>query len=293
MRALINNIKPDLILVCDDGLKAFFIPTLLQKPCPIIYERHVSRNIMLNEKDSLLTTLKTHFYFSLMQILAKTFDKFVVLTNDNATEWHTKNIEIIPNPLTFYPDETSTLINKIVIAVGKQSYQKGYDRLLLSWQIVHKENPDWVLKIIGKFDENQGLEKLAISLKLGESVQFIDEDKNIVDRFLESSIFVLSSRYEGFGMVIIEAMACGLPVISYDCPCGPKEIIANNTDGLLIENDNIDAFAEAINRLIKDENLRHRLGSAARENVKRFKPEIVMQQWQKLFNELNDKKSLN
>ena len=140
LKTVVNNIKPDLILVCDDGLKAFFIPNILQKPCPIIYERHVSRNIMLNENDSLLTTLKTHFYFSLMQILSKTFDKFVVLTIDNATEWQTKNIAIIPNPLTFYPHEIATLTNKTVIAVGKQSYQKGYDRLLLSWQIVHKEN---------------------------------------------------------------------------------------------------------------------------------------------------------
>ena len=291
LKSLVNNIKPDIVLVCDDGLKGFFIPTILQKPCPIIYERHVSRNIMLNENDAIFKTIKTNFYFLLMQILAKNFDKFVVLTDDNVLEWNTKNIDVIPNPLTFYPDEKSSLTNKTVIAVGKQSYQKGYDRLLQSWKIVHKKNPDWILKIFGKFDESQGLVKLTENLKLSSSVQFFNEDKNIVERFLESSIFVLSSRYEGFGMVIIEAMACGLPAISFDCPCGPKEIISKNKDGFLIENGNIRAFASAINELIADENLRLQLGTNARENVKRFTAEIVMPQWQKLFNDLHINKN--
>ena len=283
LRRLANIIKPDIILVCDDGLKGFFIPTILAGTLPIIYERHVSRNIMLNENDSFFSIIKTKFYFLLMICLAKTFNKFVVLTNDNIAEWNTNNIEVIPNPLSFYPKQVAALENKIVIAVGKQSYQKGYDRLLKSWQIVNKVNPDWQLCIYGKLDESQGLELLAKKLNIQQSIRFFDAEKNIENCFLESSIFVLSSRYEGFGMVIIEAMACGLPVVSFDCPCGPKDIIDNEINGYLIQNNDIEQFANTINKLIDSKDLRHKLGENARTNAQRFMPEIVVSKWNNLF----------
>jgi glycosyltransferase involved in cell wall biosynthesis len=282
----IKTISPDIIIVCDDGLKGFFLPTLLGKNIPIIYERHVSKNILLNENDSNFQVIKSKLYFLLMNVLAKTFDKFVVLTNDNTAEWNLNNLEVIPNPLTFYPKESSTLLNKTVIAVGKQCYQKGYERLLESWQLVNKKNPDWTLKIYGKKDPNQGLEKKVLELEIQNSVLFFDADKNIKERFLEASIFVLSSRYEGFGMVIIEAMACGLPVVSFDCPCGPKDIIENEVDGFLVENGNGANFARKIIFLIENQNIRNDFGTTAKQNVKRFLPEIVLKKWDNLFKEL-------
>ncbi len=286
IKKIIQEIKPEIILVCDDGFKAFFLPILLMKPCPMIYERHVSKNVESNEKDSPLKILTNKTKFVLMDLLSGTYDKFVVLTQENTLEWKNNNLEVIANPLTFYPNSTSNLKNKTVIAVGKHCYQKGYDRLLQSWKIVHKKNPDWTLKIFGTIATNENLLGLSQKLNIEQSIQFFAPEKNIEKQYQEASIFVLSSRYEGFGMVIIEAMACGLPCVSFECPCGPKDIINNNKDGFLIENGAIIEFANKVNLLIEDENLRFEMGKKARENVKRFQPEIVVKMWHELFKKL-------
>ena len=287
MRKVVKELKPDVISVCDDGLKGFFLPKILKKPCPMIYERHVSKlaEIDANSKTG-FRRLLAEAKFSLMNHFAKDFDRFILLTNDNKTEWNLNNIEVISNPLSFYPEENSTLNNKIVLAVGRQSYQKGYDRLLQSWVLVQQKHPDWQLHIYGKFDPSQNLEPLATALKVDQTVTFFEPVKDINDKYLESSIYVMPSRFEGFGMVLIEAMACGVPCISFNCPCGPMDIISDSNDGFLIENDNIEAFAEKINLLIEDENLRRKLGRNAKENVKRYLPENIVEQWDVLFKTL-------
>ena len=109
---------------------------------------------------------------------------------------------------------------------------------------------------------------------------------NITDKYMESSIFVLSSRYEGFGMVIIEAMACGVPPVAFTCPCGPKDIIHDYQDGFLVENGNIEQLAEKICYLIEHEEERRQMGKLAKENVQRFKIEYIGRQWENLFQEL-------
>jgi glycosyltransferase involved in cell wall biosynthesis len=293
IKKVVKDLNPDLILVCDDGLKGFFLPLILDNCCPIIYERHVSKQVMFNEKDSYFQILKSNITFLLMNLLAKSFNKFVVLTNNNTHEWKTKNIEVIPNPLTFYPEFASSLENKTVIAVGKQSYQKGYDRLLKSWQIINKKNPDWILKIYGKLDESQGLDNLAKKLNIQDSVYFFDAEKNIQEKLLEASIFVLTSRFEGFGMVLIEAMACGLPIVSFDCPCGPKDIIKNNIDGFLVPNDDINLFANQVNLLIENKELRQKFSKNARENVKRFSTDIVLEKWNDLIKKTIGSRSIS
>ncbi|MBC7523100.1 MAG: glycosyltransferase, partial [Flavobacterium sp.] len=194
---------------------------------------------------------------------------------------------VIPNPLSFYPDESAALQNKTVIAVGKQGIQKGYDRLLDSWKIVHEKNPDWHLKIFGSFDASQKLESQAKDLNIDSTVHFFEPVKNIEKQFLESSIFVFSSRFEGFGMVLIEAMACGVPCISFDCPCGPSEIINDLEDGFLVPNGNIKLFASKINQLIAQQDLRLKMGKNAKENVKRYLPKKIIPQWDLLFKSLS------
>lgn len=277
------KVNPDVIIVCDDGLKAFFLPTFLGKKVPIIYERHVSKNIEIGKGFGIWRLILAKMKMKLMDILAPTFTKFIVLTTGNTKEWNSKNIQIIPNPLPFYPDESAKLLNRKVIAVGKQSYQKGYDRLLKCWKRVHNSHPDWILEIYGKLDASQKLDALARSLRIESTVRFYEPQYAIEAHYLDSSVYVMSSRFEGFGMVLIEAMACGLPCVSFDCPHGPSDIINDNRDGFLVNNGDTDALADKLNQLIEDRDLRVLMGKNAKENAKRFLPDSIMKQWDELF----------
>jgi glycosyltransferase involved in cell wall biosynthesis len=279
---IVKTVKPDVIAVCDDGLKGFFLPLLLSKPCPMIYERHASVQLNYGAKASIIKKLKNMLLHSVMIYRGSFFDAFVLLTNGNKKEWPLSNLKVIPNPLSFYPDIHSS-VSSIVMAVGSHSYNKGYDLLLSVWQIVIRKHPSMQLYIYGKIDEEQTYLKMAVELGINKSVHFFDPVPNIHEKYQEASIIVLPSRSEGFSMVLIEAMACGVPCVSFDCPCGPADIIQDGIDGFLVTNGDIDAFANKIITLIDDENLRQRMGSNARENVKRYLPDEIMPQWDTLF----------
>ena len=280
-------IQPDILLVCDDGLKGLMLPLIIGKPCPMVYERHVSKNIEIKtDERSLFVKIINRLKFKCMDFGASFYDVFVVLTQGNLYEWHSHNLKVISNPLSFYPNESALIKNKKVIAIGKHSHQKGYDRLLQIWKIVTKEHPDWLLEIYGASNPDHDLNGLAKDLQIKDHVKFYKPVRNIKDKLLESSILVLTSRFEGFGMVLIEAMACGLPVVSFNCPHGPSDIISQGEDGILIENGDIDSFAKALMEFIKHEEKRIQMGAAAKQNVKRFLPENVMKQWDQLFKSL-------
>lgn len=289
IKTVVNELCPDIISVCDDGLKGFFVPKILNANIPIIYERHVSKEIEINHNCSFWKKIIVKLKWKLMNHLGSSFSKFVVLTNGNLNEWESlKNVRVIPNPLSFYPETSSVLINKKVIAVGKQSYQKGYDLLLKSWALVSNEFSDWQLEIYGKKELDDKLEILAKSLDIQDNIAFYEPEKNIQEKYLESSIFVMSSRYEGFGMVLIEAMACGLPCVSFNCNYGPSDIIENEVDGIVVPKGNTQQLAEALSQLIKNIELRNQMGFNAKENVKRYLPENVLAKWDQLFKELTN-----
>ena len=279
----VKEIKPDVISVCDDGLKGFFVPKILDLKTPIIYERHVSQLIEKGAGQNPVSEMISNIKFRSMNWLAKSFDRFVVLTEGNIMEWNLHNIAFIPNPLPFYPKAPAALQNKRVIAVGKQGYQKAYDLLLASWVKLPAEFNDWELHIYGKKEESLQLPQLAKKLGIETRVFFHSPAKDIESKFLESSIFVLSSRFEGFGMVIIEAMACGLPVVSFDCPHGPSDIITHGTDGFLAENGNSADLALHLAALMKDSGLRKHFGTECRETAKDYLPEVIVKQWNELF----------
>lgn len=219
----------------------------------------------------------------------KKLSTVVLLTKEEVLNWpELNNTIVIYNPLTFSTERFSDCNSHEVIAVGRYSYQKGFDLLIEAWKIVHEKHSDWILNIYGE-GERESLTRQISDYHLENSCFLRMPVNNIADKFADSSIFVLSSRFEGFGMVICEAMTCGVPPVSFACPCGPKDIITDGFDGLLVETGNIEDMAQKICYLIESETLRKQMGSRAKASVERFNTENIMDQWRDLFERLSDK----
>ena len=257
-----------------------------------IGELHVNRSNYRNFEQGDTNVIKNLFARLWMHNLVshlKRLDKLVVLTKEDHNNWpELKNVLVIPDPLTFSSSTYSPLTEKRVIAVGRYAYQKGFDLLLRSWSVVEKECPDWMLTIIGQGERLQ-YESLIDKLKIDRArCKLLGPVERIQSEYLSSSLLVMSSRFEGFGMVLVEAMSCGLPVVSFDCPCGPKDIIKDHIDGLLVENGNVEKLADAIIWLIQHPEQHKAMATKATENVQRFRIEKIAEQWKSLFNSIND-----
>lgn len=221
----------------------------------------------------------------------KSLDKLVVLTNNDLDQWKVthRNVTQIPNVNPLNNPEKSKLISKKVVSLGKLDAQKGYDMLIDAWRLIAPNHPDWTLEIYGQGEWYQMLQDKIINYNLQGKIILKDVVSNVEKVYCESSIYVMSSRYEGLPMVLIEAMSCGLPIVSFDCEHGPKEIITDGYDGFLVEPNNIEQLAEKICHLIENENLRINMGSNAIVSVKRFSKEPIMQKWIELFNQIIQK----
>jgi glycosyltransferase involved in cell wall biosynthesis len=250
-------------------------------------EIHVHRDNYRNfkdEKNNFVMNLFAKFWSKQLLNNLKKLDRFVVLTDKDRELWtELDNVVTIPNPSPFMPSAVSPLTEKRVIAVARYSHEKGIDLLLEAWAQVEKKTKDWRLEVFGDGDTtafNAMIDKLGIDRR---RCQLNGRTADIEQEYLKSSIAVCSSRFEGFGMVIIEAMACGLAVVSFDCPWGPQSIIKNGEDGFLVENGNIEKMADALVRLIEDDNKRNTFAKNAIQNVKRFQMDRIAEQWRELF----------
>jgi len=244
------------------------------------------RNFTPNRSNPFKAIFARYWKHGLVEKL-KRLDRFVVLTEYDRQAWQEiPRVDVIPNPLPFYPDQVPSVRRQRIIAVGRYFDEKGYDMLLKAWSIVERASDDWELDIYG--DGNKPYyEKIAASLNLDQKrCRLNDSISDVQKEYLDSSLFVCTSRFEGFGMGIVEAMACGLPVVAFDCLWGPRSIITDGEDGLLVENGNIEKMADTILSLINHPERISEMGMNARRNVRRFNIDVVAKKWKRLFDSL-------
>ena len=214
-------------------------------------------------------------------------NRLVVLTNDAVSEWpELANIRMIPDPLSLKVDGSSSLTTKRVITIGRYSYEKGYDILLRIWSVVEKKCTDWQLDVYAMGDPTPYV-KLMDDLSIDKKRCHLHSSVvDVEDEYLKSSILVQPSRTEGFGLVIVEAMACGLPVLSFDCENGPRSIISDGEEGFLIPTFDIELFSTRLIQLMNDVELRKTMGEKGRKKSQCYQIESVGNQWKQLFDEL-------
>lgn len=254
-----------------------------------IGELHINRANYRNALSDESNVLKRLFYKIWADDLLphlKQLDCLVVLTKKDQEAWtELKNVVAIPDPLSFVPSSFSLQKEKRVVAIARYSHEKGIDLLLQAWAKV--KDKDWRLDVFGDGD-TMVYERMIDELSIDRSrCQLHGRTNNVEQEYCNSSLFVLSSRFEGFGMVIVEAMACGLPVVAFDCPWGPSSILHDGEDGLLAANGDTDDLANKLSLLMADEPLRKRMAEAAVRHVQRYRMEEIAEQWQqKVFSKL-------
>lgn len=214
-------------------------------------------------------------------------DRFVVLNKNAMLEWpELDNVTMIPDPLPLNMEQKSTLQSKRIVTIGRYSYEKGYDYLLRIWAIVEKQFPDWQLNVYAMGDPTPYV-KLMDELSIDPRRCHLNSSLvDVESEYLRSSILVQPSRTEGFGLVLVEAMACGLPVVAFDCENGPRSLISDGEDGFLVPAYNVEMFAERLMALMDDIKLRSEMGERGYVRSQQYLISKIASQWVRLFEEV-------
>jgi glycosyltransferase involved in cell wall biosynthesis len=293
--AFIENYRPDIVVATTYSS----IVLKLIVDCPINYirvlESHIGHRYILsndpaNQKD-LIHWLGVLKELHIVEKKARKCDLLVALNHDDAHDWSRfLKTTIVTNVVHLNPTgKFSNHDKKNVIFVGRYVEQKGIPDLFRIWQFVSQKHSDWHLHLYGDGELRDQLQKDADLMQI--NIHIHQSDSQIFDRYLDSSIIVLTSIYEPFGLVMPEAMSCGLPAVAFDCPSGPAHIVTDGVDGFLIRNRDIKTFADRVCQLIEYPELRKKMGLAAIESSKRFSAERIMPQWERLFEELSPQKN--
>lgn len=231
------------------------------------------------------------FIKALRKFIYKRSAKVVVLTGNDKeyfdSIFKSSHTEVIPNPVILTEKFYSSLENKEMISLGRLQYQKGYDNLVDIFKKVHEKYPDWQLSIYGEGALREKLQHKIDSLGLTDFMHLRGVTTDVPSVLRQSSIYVMSSRFEGFPMVLIEAMNQGIPCVSYNCPNGPSDIIQDQINGMLVENQNPDKLVDAICYMIKNPEIRKEMGRKCCDSVDRYSISAVCAKWDKLFYDLN------
>ena len=264
----IKGLHPDIIFFTTT-LGAILLPFCHTKARKI-YESHLARNFNPFNKLFFLTELRA--------------ERIVCLTNGDAREYkYAKRVDIIPNYINNVKSHVEDYSVKKAIAVGRLEYQKGFDILIDCWKEIAKQYPDWKLDIYGEGAYREELQRQINSLQLGDKVKLCGRNTNIIDVYPLYSLHIMTSRYEGQGIVLLEAQACGLSSVVFDYQYGASDIVSNGHNGLIIEQGNRKLFIEAAMKIMSSKELRKQYGINALEIGKRYSKENILKKWIKLI----------
>lgn len=282
LRKYILNIKPDIIVSVRAELTRGIVRA--KGNIPLVYESHTSRYGQKFNNSGFYAIVKAAWY----NRSVRNANLVVVLTEGDASDWReiNPNVTVVPNIVHLNESgKYSTCEAKSVIFVGRFSRQKDIRSLLEIWEIVHKRHQDWTLHIYGGYGEEQN-ELLPVIDGMQANIQVHEPTPDILEKYRECSVSLLTSRFEPFGLVLPEAMSNGLPVVAFDCPYGPADIITDGKDGFVIKNRDIQAFAGKLCELIENKELRLSMGHAGILSSRRFSSDIIMPMWHSLFSQL-------
>lgn len=282
LKECIDIIRPDIISCLRDGyVKAVLA---VKGNIPLVFESHsLCRDIDIEN-----ATFVHRFVSYLSRRKFRKLERIVTLTAGDAEDWrnYCNHLTVIPNVVHLNTSgHYSSCKNKKVVFAGRFDVQKDIGTLIDIWQLVQQSHTDWELNVYGNGELKPYYEKKVLELELNIKIHPAVPD--IFDKYMESSMLVMTSLYEPFGLVLVEAMSCGLPVVAFNCPYGPADIIIDGVDGFLIENRNVELFASRICQLMDNLELRQKMGKAAVLSAQRYKADYVMPQWEKLFMELS------
>ncbi len=287
LTSLLEREKPDIVVSLYPS-ESSFIPDIKDGSKKVL-ELHFCKYFRLQYGRKGLLGIIDKWRTHQDERIVRRFDKFVVLTNEDKEYWgNLHNIEVIPNAAMNMGGHFSDVANHRVIAVGRLDYQKGFDRLIQAWCYIQRDGryQDWHLDIFGQGEWHEMLENMISERNLNDSIRLNNPTNQIGREYAQSSLIVMTSNYEGFGMVLVEAMACGVPAVAFDCKCGPRDIISDGENGLLVPNGDIPGLAEAMMKLMGDYELRRRMSVKARQVVDTYSEKAVMDKWVRLFTSL-------
>ena len=290
---VLNEISPDIVVTVSQSEK-YMLPDI-KGDWVLLRELHYRKDFR-----SFAAASRSVFYkiaarlsdFYDYRCKISEYDHIVVLTHeDRMNNWgKNEKVSVIPNPITFRSETAAPLNSRKIVAVGRLTAQKNFASLIRAFSRVADRHPDWSLEIYGEGEEREALQRQIDSLNLEQNVCLCGNTSRVQEKMLGASCFVLSSLFEGLPLVMLEAMSCGLPVVSYDCPCGPKDIISDGVDGFLVATGDERMLADRICGIIENPDMRAEMGAAALRKSENYRIEKIIPMWMELFKRLSDEK---
>lgn len=280
----LSSIQPDVVI--STGQKESRLLPSIKGRWVRLREVHLSKGWRVmrakTHRDRIIAKLLDYREFS---GLLRRYDRIIIPTEyEKKTAWNNeKRVVVIPNPCRFNRNTVSALNQNKLLAVGRFDEGKNYSSLIRSFRLISDRFPDWTLTIVGEGDDFSSIKSLTLSLNLSDKVFFPGYISDLEKYLSDASIFVHTSLFETFGMVIVEAMSYGLPIVAYDCPYGPRSIIKDEMEGYLVPMGNEVLLADRICSIIEKRALRQRMGNLAWEKTKCYDIDTITNRWMDLF----------